>query len=86
MRICIAALASDRIESHMRALKDYTAALINLKQLLEPLENLKLFAADMEQVKEAEAEIQEALASHAKALLLPHDGPLTAVATTKSTS
>ena len=37
----------------MRALKDYTAALINLKQLLEPLENLKLFAADMEQVKEA---------------------------------
>ena len=33
MRICIAALASDRIESHMRALKDYTAALINLKQL-----------------------------------------------------
>ena len=70
----------------MRALKDYTAALINLKQLLEPLENLKLFAADMEQVKEAEAEIQEALASHAKALLLPRDGPLTAIATTKSTS
>lgn len=73
MTFCITALRKDRGESPLKVLRDYTMALMELQQLLTPLEDIAKFEADIADVQAAKEELQDALSSRAMALLLPAD-------------